>query len=96
MDLLNLISYIDSLFDIVVNIKTEESLQLLKSKVEESLKTEAKKGNYDISNDLNEYEKCIAKLEAEVRSHISVQQQLKIYIEVYQQKLEDADKEKEK
>ena len=72
MDLLNLISYIDSLFDIVVNIKTEESLLLLKSKVEESLKTEAKKGNYDISNDLNEYEKCIAKLEAEVRSHISV------------------------
>lgn len=37
----------------------------------------------------NNYENIIQKLEAEVRNHISVQQQLKLYIESYQQKLED-------
>jgi hypothetical protein len=46
-----------------------------------------------LSHDPEEFEKIIVKLEAEVRNHISVQQQLKIYIEVYQQKLEDIEKE---
>ena len=33
--------------------------------------------------------KIIQKLEAEVRNHISVQQQMKLYIESYQSKMEE-------
>ena len=66
MDILNLISYIDTLFDIVTGLKIEEAVSLVKTKVEDQLKVEAKQGKYDMSNNLNEYEKCITKLEAEV------------------------------
>lgn len=72
MDLLNLISYIDSLFDIIIGLWTEEALTLVKSKLDEALKVEAKKGKYDLSTDLNEYEKMVTKLEGEVRQHISI------------------------
>ena len=72
MDLLNLISYIDSLFDIIIGLWTEEALTLVKSKIDEALKGEAKKGKYDLSTDLNEYEKMVTKLEGEVWQHISI------------------------
>ncbi len=42
------------------------------------------------NDDLNvEYEKVIQKLEADVRTHIRVQQQLKLHIETLSQKIED-------
>ena len=66
MDILNLISYTDSLFDIICNLKTEETSVLLKMKLEDALRHESKKGKYDMSKDTNEYEKQIVKLEAEV------------------------------
>ena len=47
------------------------------------------KGQYDLSQSPEEYEKIIVKLEAEVRNHISVQQQMKLYIESYQAKVEE-------
>ena len=39
-----------------------------------------------------QYEQEIIKLEAQARQHISIQQQLKIYVEAYQEKLEMSEK----
>lgn len=40
-----------------------------------------------------EYEEAIQKLEADVRMHIRVEQQMRLHIENLQQKIEDLDKE---
>ena len=50
-----------------------------------------------ISIDLppKEYEQQLQQYEAEVRNHIKVEQQLKLHIEVINEKLEECEKEKE-
>lgn len=77
-------------------MKAEED----KDKVEEAVKQRMKdlhsKGQYDLSQSPEEYEKIIQKLEAEVRNHISVQQQMKLYIESYQAKVEELEPLEEK
>lgn len=83
IDVLSLISYLDSLFEIVVNAKVDDISNLVKKKLDEQLKIFGSEGLHDLSKDPLEFEKIIVKLEAEVWNHISVQQQLKIYIEVY-------------
>jgi hypothetical protein len=42
------------------------------------------------------YEEMLQKLENDIRSHIRIEQQMKIAIETLQQKLEDKEKEKAK
>ena len=42
-----------------------------------------------------EYEQQLQQYEADVRNHIKVEQQLKLHIEVLNEKIEDVDKEKE-
>lgn len=57
--------------------------------VKEKLKDFDKEGKYDMTQNSEEYDKIIQKLEAEIRNHISVQQQMKLYIESYQTKIEE-------
>lgn len=70
-------------------MKLEESEEKINEIVNARVKELHNKGQYDLSQSPEEYEKIIQKLEAEVRTHISVQQQMKLYIESYQAKLEE-------
>jgi uncharacterized protein (DUF3084 family) len=70
-------------------MKLEENEEKVNEAVKERMKILHNKGQYDLSQSPEEYEKIIVKLEAEVRNHISVQQQMKLYIESYQSKVEE-------
>jgi uncharacterized protein (DUF3084 family) len=70
-------------------MKLEENEEKVNEAVKERMKMLHNKGQYDLSQSPDEYEKIIVKLEAEVRNHISVQQQMKLYIESYQSKVEE-------
>lgn len=77
-----------------MNLKIEEYEEDFEEKVKKwikDLKTNEKEQDEsgDDEEAPNNYEKLIQKLEADVRSHISVEQQLKLYVESYQQKLEE-------
>eukprot|EP00343_Euplotes_focardii_P002623 CAMPEP_0205806130 /NCGR_PEP_ID=MMETSP0205-20121125/9563_1 /ASSEMBLY_ACC=CAM_ASM_000278 /TAXON_ID=36767 /ORGANISM="Euplotes focardii, Strain TN1" /LENGTH=196 /DNA_ID=CAMNT_0053078459 /DNA_START=281 /DNA_END=871 /DNA_ORIENTATION=+ len=70
-------------------MKVEENEEKINEGVKQRMKDLHSKGQYDLSQSPDEYEKIIQKLEAEVRNHISVQQQMKLYIESYQSKVEE-------
>lgn len=72
-----------------MSMKLEESEEKVNELVKQRMKELHNKGQYDLSQSPEEYEKIIQKLEAEVRNHISVQQQMKLYIESYQSKVEE-------
>jgi uncharacterized protein (DUF3084 family) len=72
-----------------MSMKLEENEEKVNEAVKERMKMLHNKGQYDLSQSPDEYEKIIVKLEAEVRNHISVQQQMKLYIESYQSKVEE-------
>ncbi len=67
-----------------MNLKIEH----YEEEFEEKLKTRIKdlkqnESEQDEDSAPNNYEKVIQKLEADVRTHISVEQQLKLYVESY-------------
>jgi myosin heavy subunit len=70
-------------------MKLEQKAEEMEGMVVERIKELADDGTVDLSKSSTEYEKIIQKLEAEVRNHISVQQQMKLYIESYQTKIEE-------
>mmetsp|Transcript_6098 Transcript_6098/g.5246 ORF Transcript_6098/g.5246 Transcript_6098/m.5246 type:complete len:183 (+) Transcript_6098:335-883(+) len=72
-----------------MTMKVEENQHKINEAVQQKMRDLHNKGEYDISQSPEEYEKIIQKLEAEVRNHISVQQQMKLYIESYQSKIEE-------
>jgi uncharacterized protein (DUF3084 family) len=72
-----------------MSMKLEENEEKVNEAVKQRMKILHNKGQYDLSQSPEEYEKIIVKLEAEVRNHISVQQQMKLYIESYQSKVEE-------
>jgi hypothetical protein len=83
------LEYIKSSIDIIVQMKMEARDEKVDLLVNEKLKDFDKEGKYDMTQSSVEYDKIIQKLEAEIRNHISVQQQMKLYIESYQTKIED-------
>ena len=83
------LEYIKSSIDIIVQMKMEARDEKVNLLVNEKLKDFDKEGKYDMTQSSVEYDKIIQKLEAEIRNHISVQQQMKLYIESYQTKIED-------
>lgn len=89
VETINLIEYIKSCIEIVMSMKLEESEDRINEGVKQRMKDLHNKGQYDLSQSPEEYEKILQKLEAEVRNHISVQQQMKLYIESYQSKVEE-------
>lgn len=88
--------YVKSSTEIIMQMKTEEKESRVEEIVQERVKEMAGKGEVDMSQSSVEYEKIIQKLEAEVRNHISVQQQMKLYIESYQSKIEELEVVEEK
>lgn len=89
VETITLIEYIKSCIEIVMGMKVEESESKIDEVVKQRMKDLHNQGQYDLSQSPEEYEKIIQKLEAEVRNHISVQQQMKLYIESYQSKIEE-------
>jgi hypothetical protein len=83
------LEYIKTSIDIIVQMKMEARDEKVDLLVNEKLKDFDKEGKYDMTQSSVEYDKIIQKLEAEIRNHISVQQQMKLYIESYQTKIED-------
>ena len=83
-----------------MNLKIEEHEEEFEEKLWKRIKTirndEKEAIDSDMSEAPNNYETVIQKLEADVWSHISVEQQLKLYVESYQNKLEDEERENEK
>ena len=51
--------------------------------------------NRKVDQEVSEYEQQLQKLESEVRNHIRIEQQLKLYFENAQQKLEDVEKQRD-
>lgn len=89
VETLTLVDYIKSFVEIVMSMKVEQNEDKVLEGVKQRMKDMHNKGQYDLSQSPEEYEKIIQKLEAEVRNHISVQQQMKLYIESYQSKVEE-------
>ncbi len=96
VETITLIEYIKSWVEIVMSMKLEESEAKVNEIVKQRMKDLHNKGQYDLSQSPEEYEKILVKLEAEVRNHISVQQQMKLYIESYQSKVEELEPIEEK
>lgn len=88
-----ILDYIRSSIEILMNLKIEEYEEEFEEKmkkwIKEMKKSEKEVENSDEDDAPNNYEKLIQKLEADVWNHISVEQQLKLYVESYQQKLEE-------
>ncbi|KRX06868.1 hypothetical protein PPERSA_11513 [Pseudocohnilembus persalinus] len=74
-----ILNYLQKIFVYIIKAKTDTEEILFKKNEEEC----------------SDYEQMLQKLEAEVRQHIRIEQQLKIYAETNQQKVEDLLKEKD-
>lgn len=77
MDTVSLAHMFKSLFDALIREKHDLQNEL----------------HYREQKDQSEYEQQLIKLEAEVRQHISIEQQLKLYLENSQQKLEESERQ---
>lgn len=105
LSLLNIVEYIKSSIEILMNMKLDEAESKLPAdKYKPNSKPYFKKDDkVTILNDTGksfpsdyeppkEYEGLIQKLEADVRTHIRVEQQLKLHIETVHNKLEELEK----
>ncbi len=66
VDIITLVSYIESLFEIVLGAKVDENTQTVANQVRKELKRQHEDGKFDMSSNHEEFEKQIIKLEAEV------------------------------
>lgn len=78
LSLSTLVDYLSNSIDIIVNMKLEEELEKHK-KIEENLLS---------------HESLLIKAEAAIRKHISIENQLNLQCEKFQQKIEELQKEK--
>jgi hypothetical protein len=80
---MTLFEYIKSSFDIAITLQSEKKFKELKKTL-----------NYEINDNYSEdYETLLRKLESDIRQHISIEHQLKLYGEKLIDKLEDLEKE---
>ena len=80
---MTLFEYIKSSFDIAVTLQSEKKFKELKKTL-----------NYEINDNYSEdYETLLRKLESDIRQHISIEHQLKLYGEKLIDKLEELEKE---
>ena len=106
VDPLIIIDYIKQSIEILLSLKTEESpssqitspLEHRSPKTFEHKKScsitsaaSAKEGTWSVGGALNEYEAMLQKLEADIRNHIRIEQQLKLHIESLQGKIDEND-----
>ena len=80
---MTLFEYIKSSFDIAITLQSEKKFKEFKKTL-----------NYEINDNYSEdYETLLRKLESDIRQHISIEHQLKLYGEKLIDKLEDLEKE---
>ena len=80
---MTLFEYIKSSFDIAITLQSEKKFKELKKTL-----------NYEINDNYSEdYETLLRKLESDIRQHISIEHQLKLYGEKLIDKLEELEKE---
>ena len=80
---MTLFEYIKSSFDIAVTLQSEKKFKEFKKTL-----------NYEINDNYSEdYETLLRKLESDIRQHISIEHQLKLYGEKLIDKLEELEKE---
>ncbi len=80
---MTLFEYIKSSFDIAVTLQSEKKFKELKKTL-----------NYETNDNYSEdYETLLRKLESDIRQHISIEHQLKLYGEKLIDKLEELEKE---
>ena len=91
-----ILEYIKNSIDILISLKVEERLESEKNANANANENayEKNNNNYAFSNDYqNEYEVLLRKLESDIRTHIKIEHQLKLYSEGLQQRIEDLEKE---
>jgi len=104
---LALVEYIKTSIEILLNLKMDSSAHTKQSFRQNRVDTEGTTSQLDNSHVTSSsnftsvngqppkaYEEMIQKLESDVRSHIRIEQQIKIAMEGLQQKVEDKDREK--
>jgi hypothetical protein len=80
---MTLFEYIKSSFDIAITLQSEKKFKEFKKTL-----------NYEINDNYSEdYETLLRKLESDIRQHISIEHQLKLYGEKLIDKLEELEKE---
>ena len=80
---MTLFEYIKSSFDIAITLQSEKKFKELKKTL-----------NYETNDNYSEdYETLLRKLESDIRQHISIEHQLKLYGEKLIDKLEELEKE---
>ena len=79
-----ILEYIKNSIDILINLKVEKKLESEKN---------ANENNASLEDNQNEYEVLLRKLESDIRTHIKIEHQLKLYSEGLQQRIEDLEKE---
>ena len=80
---MTLFEYIKSSFDVAVTLQSEKKFKELKKTL-----------NYETNDNYSEdYETLLRKLESDIRQHISIEHQLKLYGEKLIDKLEELEKE---
>ena len=85
-----ILEYIRNSFEILMNLKMEESGgpdSLFRNRERQT--NRSSRTNDSVCQNLEEYEQMVQKLEADVRQHIRVEQQLKLHIENMQEKAEE-------
>ena len=104
MDNSVIVSYIKSSIEILLSLKAQGTDSTEKKGIMQSQSNSSPDftPNTDKNSRLDsegndpmlEYERMVQKLEADVRNHIRIEQQLKLHIETIQSKLEDYEKGK--
>lgn len=98
LSLATIVEYIKASIEILMNMKLDESEPKDTTKYKPSSRPYFKKDDKPVFDDSSnitdyeppkEYEKVIQKLEADVRNHIRVEQQLKLHIETVHNKMEE-------
>jgi hypothetical protein len=87
-----ILEYIKNSIDILINLKVEERLES-----EKNINDNNFIANSNLTHEeyQNEYEVLLRKLESDIRTHIKIEHQLKLYSEGLQQRIEDLEKELE-
>jgi hypothetical protein len=81
-----ILEYIKNSIDILINLKVEEKLESEKILNERIFIANSNLSPKDYQN---EYEFLLRKLESDIRTHIKIEHQLKLYSEGLQQRIED-------
>ena len=81
LSILTLVEYIDSAISVIVNLKIEDEL----NKINESKKEE--------HEDLGDWETLLRKEEEDIRTYISNELKLKLYIDQMEEKMDNLEKE---